>query len=107
MIDPKIFFEHLGKLGVEFYSGVPDSLLKEFCSYVNDNVPKENHVITANEGGAIAIAMGHNMATGKIPLVYMQNSGFGNSLNPLLSLVDERVYRLKRKSKSRYASSYL
>ena len=94
MIDPKIFFEHLGKLGVEFYSGVPDSLLKEFCSYVNDNVPKENHVITANEGGAIAIAMGHNMATGKIPLVYMQNSGFGNSLNPLLSLVDERVYSI-------------
>ena len=66
--------------------------MKDICSYITDNVSKEKHIISANEGGAVALAIGYHLATGKIPLVYMQNSGFGNTINPLLSLADPKVY---------------
>lgn len=78
--------------GTDFFAGVPDSLLKNFCAYITDNAPEEKHVIAANEGCATALAAGYHFATGKIPLVYMQNSGEGNAINPLLSLVDMDVY---------------
>ena len=71
--------------------GVPDSLLKNFSSYAFD---QGNDLIAANEGSAIAIACGYHLATGKIPLVYLQNSGFGNTVNPLTSLADEEVYSI-------------
>ena len=93
-ISPKNFYNALEKEGVSFYTGVPDSLLKNFCFYVNDNVSKKRHIISANEGNAIAIAAGYNLATGEIPLVYMQNSGLGNAVNPLLSLCDPDVYSI-------------
>ena len=80
-INPEHFYNALEKEGVSFYTGVPDSLLKNFCFYVNDNVSKKRHIISANEGNAIAIAAGYNLATGGIPLVYMQNSGLGNAIN--------------------------
>ena len=90
--------ERLHKLllsrGVDFYTGVPDSLLKDFSSYLFDHIPGDRHIIAANEGSAIGIAAGHYLATGRIPLVYMQNSGLGNSVNPLLSLNDSAVYGL-------------
>ena len=86
------FYHHLRENGIGFYSGVPDSLLKNFCAYINDNVPNDRHIIAANEGGGIALATGFHLATGKIPLVYMQNSGLGNTINPLLSLADKEVY---------------
>ncbi len=92
MISPKEFFELLKESGITFFAGVPDSLLKEFCSFVNDNVPEGDHIITANEGAAVALASGYYFATGKPALVYMQNSGIGNSVNPLLSLADKEVY---------------
>lgn len=92
MIDPKYFFDLLSASNVNFFTGVPDSLLKNFCSYVADNTEKESNITTANEGNAIALAAGYNMATGNIPLVYMQNSGIGNAVNPLLSLADKKVY---------------
>lgn len=91
-IKPNEAFEELQNQGVEFFSGVPDSLLKNFCAFVDDNVDKENHVITANEGSSIALSIGYHLATSKVPLVYMQNSGLGNAINPLLSLADEKVY---------------
>jgi len=94
MIEPKYFFDQLLKNNTDFFAGVPDSLLKSFCAYVTDNVDKNAHFISANEGSAIALAAGYNIATGKIPLVYMQNSGIGNSINPLLSLVDPDVYNI-------------
>jgi len=78
--------------GINFYIGVPDSLLKDFCSYIADNVSSENHIISSNEGSAVALAAGHYLATGNPALVYMQNSGLGNSINPLLSLADREVY---------------
>ncbi len=94
MIEPKEFFEWLNHHDVDFFTGVPDSLLKDFCAFVTDNVDNNKHVIAANEGNAVAIAAGYHLATGKIPLVYLQNSGMGNTVNPLLSLVDEKVYKI-------------
>lgn len=94
MIDQKKFHECLQNAGVEFFTGVPDSLLNEFCLYVQENLPKERHIIAANEGNAVAIAAGYHLATGSVPLVYMQNSGMGNAMNPLLSLVDKDVYAI-------------
>jgi len=92
MIKPKDFYTLLSNSGINFFTGIPDSLLKDFCAYVTDNTVKERNIIAANEGGAIALAAGYNIATGNIPLVYMQNSGLGNSINPLLSLVAPEVY---------------
>ncbi|MDB4417789.1 phosphonopyruvate decarboxylase [Akkermansiaceae bacterium] len=94
MVDTKEFFESLTNNGVDFYCGVPDSLLKDFCAYVSDHAPAERHVITTNEGSAVALAMGNYLATNNVPLVYMQNSGFGNAINPLLSLADPKVYSI-------------
>lgn len=92
MIEPKELFEALGERGVSFFAGVPDSLLKDFCAYVTDHAPKEAHVITANEGAAVGLAAGHHLATGQVPVVYMQNSGLGNTVNPVTSLADPEVY---------------
>ena len=92
MIEPGPFVDHLAELGVRFHTGVPDSLLKEFGTHVMATLPRERHVIAANEGGAVAIAMGYHLRTGEVPLVYLQNSGFGNLVNPLLSLADRDVY---------------
>lgn len=94
MINTQKFYESLNQNGVDFYTGVPDSLLKDICSYISDNAPADKHIISANEGGAVALAMGYYLATSKTPLVYMQNSGFGNTINPLLSLADPKVYSI-------------
>ena len=94
MIEPKDFIERLRKGGVDFFAGVPDSLLKNLCAYITDNVSRENNIIAANEGGAVALAAGYHLATGKTGCVYMQNSGEGNAVNPLLSLMDADVYRM-------------
>jgi len=87
-------YNHLIKHNVNFFAGVPDSLLKEFCLCIDDFAPKDKHIITANEGNAIALAAGYHLATKSIPLVYMQNSGLGNAINPLLSLCDPEVYSI-------------
>ena len=92
MISPEFFFNVCKDKGVDFFSGVPDSLLKNICSYITDNTPSENHIIAANEGNALAIGVGYHLSTGKVPLIYMQNSGLGNVINPLLSLADQDVY---------------
>lgn len=83
MIQPKDFFEAMSARGVGFYAGVPDSLLANFCAYVDDHGGRDQHLITANEGNAVALAM-----------VYMQNSGLGNTVNPLTSLADPEVYKV-------------
>lgn len=93
-IDPLKFYNILTDNGIDFYTGVPDSLLKEFCLCLDNNVSDDQHIISANEGNAIALAAGHYLGTGKIPLVYMQNSGLGNAVNPLLSLCDPDVYSI-------------
>lgn len=92
MVNQQTLFEALDRLGVKFFTGVPDSLLNDFCLYLTNNIPDSRHVMAANEGNAIGIAAGNYMATGNIPLVYMQNSGIGNATNPLLSLTHDCVY---------------
>lgn len=94
MISPEFFINKLGSLGIDFFAGVPDSLLKNICAYITDNLPKEQNIIAANEGGAIGLAAGYHLATGKIGCVYMQNSGEGNVINPLTSLTDKDVYNI-------------
>lgn len=131
-LEPKDFCNTLQANNIDFFTGVPDSLLKDFCgysssqqgkqkqkhapalletkpkrsfcafiphtlrfdcSYVTDNAEPNRHVIASNEGASVAIATGYHLATKRFPLVYLQNSGFGNTVNPLLSLVDPQVYR--------------
>ncbi len=94
MINPEFFYSLLVKKCIDFYCGVPDSLLKDICAFITDNTSKTHHIITANEGNAVGLAAGYHMATGKIPMVYMQNSGLGNIVNPLLSLTDQKVYNI-------------
>ncbi len=94
MLDTKKLFELIRAQGIGFFAGVPDSLLKDFCAYVTDHASAEDHVITANEGNAVALAAGHFLGTGRPALVYMQNSGLGNTVNPLLSLADREVYSI-------------
>ena len=93
MLDQKKVFETLQAHGVSYYVGVPDSYLNGFCNYALQHYPNHN-VITANEGNAVALAAGHYLATREIPLVYMQNSGEGNAVNPLVSLADKNVYAI-------------
>lgn len=83
-------------LNVDFYTGVPDSLLKPLCNYLMDayGIDSKHHMIAANEGNCTAIAAGYHLATGKVPAVYMQNSGEGNVINPLASLLNDKVYAI-------------
>lgn len=94
MISPSFFVEMLRSLGIDFFAGVPDSLLKNICAYISDNLDEKHNIIAANEGGAIGLAAGHYLATGEIGCVYMQNSGEGNIINPLASLTDKEVYNI-------------
>lgn len=94
MINPEFFINKLEEKNINFYTGVPDSLLKNICAYITEHLPREKNIIAANEGGAMGIAAGYHLATGKIPVVYMQNSGEGNIINPLASLTDKEVYNI-------------
>ena len=94
MLRPNFFVEELAVHGIDFYAGVPDSLLKNLCAYIADNSDANHNIIAANEGGAVGLAAGHYLATGKPAVVYMQNSGEGNVINPLASLTDKEVYNI-------------
>lgn len=94
MIETKQFYDYLVNSGVDFFAGVPDSLLANLCACIKENTPKSNNIITANEGNAVAMCAGYHLSTGKCGVVYMQNSGEGNIVNPLLSLADEDVYSI-------------
>ena len=77
----------------EFFTGVPDSLLRPFCDYLMvEYGVGSNHIIAPNEGSATALAAGYHLATGKVPVVYLQNSGIGNIINPVASLMNDKVY---------------
>lgn len=89
--------EHLiDILGTDFFTGVPDSQLKGLCDYLMDmyGTDPRHHLIAANEGNATAIAAGYHLATGNVPVVYMQNSGEGNVVNPVASLLHGKVYAI-------------
>jgi phosphonopyruvate decarboxylase len=92
MINPRNVVEHLRGLGTSLFVGVPDSLLKPFGQYVMAELPRSSHIITSNEGASVSVALGHYLRTRQPALVYLQNSGVGNTVNPLLSLADRAVY---------------
>lgn len=83
-------------IGSDFYTGVPDSQLKALCNFLMKQygIDAQHHIIAANEGNATALAAGYHLATGRIPVVYMQNSGEGNIINPVASLINENVYAI-------------
>lgn len=83
-------------IGSDFYTGVPDSQLKALCNYLMDRygIDQKHHIIAANEGNCTALAAGYHLATGKVPVVYMQNSGEGNIINPVASLLNDKVYAI-------------
>ncbi len=91
MINSKKIFNIL-KNNINFFTGVPDSVLKEFLKFLPNK--KKNHLISVNEGTAVSHAIGYYLATKKIALVYMQNSGLGNAINPLISIANEKVYQI-------------
>ncbi len=88
--------QFLKELNVEFYTGVPDSQLRPICDYLMSayGTDPAHHIVAANEGNAVAVASGYHMATGRIPAVYMQNSGEGNVVNPVASLTNKEVYAI-------------
>ena len=88
--------EFIDVLQCNFFTGVPDSQLKALCNYLMNTygIDKKHHIIAANEGNAAGLAAGYHLATGKIPVVYMQNSGEGNIINPLASLLNDKVYAI-------------
>lgn len=91
MINPKILIKFLKKKKIDFFTGVPDSILKNLSPILEK---KKNHIVAPNEGNAVGIALGYYLATKKIPCVYLQNSGLGNAINPLSSLAHSKVYSI-------------
>ena len=93
MIKIKSLINLLKKNGNNFFTGVPDSVLKELSIYLQSKSKKE-HIIASNEGSAVSIGIGHYLSTKKIPCIYLQNSGLSNALNPLISIADKKVYSI-------------
>ena len=94
MIDSSEFLSHLASFGVTLISGVPDSLLKDLIGSLDVDWPDSAHLIAPNEGAAIGYAIGHHLATSEMSMVYLQNSGLGNALNPLVSLAGQHAYSI-------------
>ena len=93
MIKVESLISLLKRNNINFFTGVPDSVLKEL-SYYLQNKDKKSHIIATNEGSAVSLAIGHYLATKKVPCVYMQNSGLSNALNPLISIAHKKVYSI-------------
>ena len=93
MIKVNSLISLLNKNNANFFTGVPDSVLKELSQYLQ-NKSKKNHIIATNEGSAVSLGIGHYLSTKNIPCVYMQNSGLSNALNPLISIAHEKVYSI-------------
>ena len=94
MVNVENLIQELQGCGISFFTGVPDSLLNDFCTYLEGHLPNSRHVLAANEGIAVSVAAGYHLATGNVPVVYMQNSGIGNALNPLVSMAHKNVYSI-------------
>ena len=93
MIDVKYLLNLFKKNNINFFSGVPDSVLKNFSSTL-ENKNKKNHIIATNEGSAVSIGIGYYLSTKKIPCIYMQNSGLSNAMNPIISIAHKNVYSI-------------
>ena len=93
MIEVKSLLNLFKKNNIDFFSGVPDSVLKNFSS-VLENKNKKKHVITTNEGSAVSVGIGYHLSTKKMACIYMQNSGLSNALNPIISIAHKNVYSI-------------
>ena len=93
MIKVNSLIRILRKNNCGFFTGVPDSVLKEL-SYTLQNKSKKTHIIASNEGSAVSLGIGYYLATKKLSCVYMQNSGLSNALNPLISIAHKKVYSI-------------
>ncbi len=93
MIFVENFVRFLKKNKISFFTGVPDSILKDLSSHL-ENFPKNKHVIAANEGSASSIGIGYYLSTKKIPCIYLQNSGLSNAINPLISIASKEIYSI-------------
>ena len=94
MINANKFILELKKLNIDFFTGVPDSLMSSFSKSLHFDFNDDNHIISTNEGSAIAAGMGYHLATNRVPLIYMQNSGLGNIVNPYNSLLHKNIYNI-------------
>lgn len=94
MLDCSSYLATMKDAGIGFFAGVPDSLLKQICACITEQEAPEDHIIAANEGAAVGLAIGYYLATQKLPVVYMQNSGLGNIINPIMSLASTEVYSI-------------
>jgi len=83
----------LKKNNTDFFTGVPDSVLKELSIYLQPK-DKKNHIIASNEGSAVSIGIGYHLSSKRVPCIYMQNSGLSNAFNPLISIADKKVYSI-------------
>ena len=93
MINTKNLFAFFRKNNINFFSGVPDSVLKNTKIYF-EKMPFTKHMVTSNEGSSIALCIGYHLSTGNLPCAYMQNSGLGNAINPLISIAHKKVYSI-------------
>ena len=93
MLDPLELISYFKKKKINFFSGVPDSVLKNFTNFL-DNLKNTEHYVCVNEGSAVGLAIGYYLRKKKIGLVYLQNSGLGNAINPLVSIADKKVYKI-------------
>ena len=93
MIKVNSLIKILEKNNSDFFTGVPDSVLKQLSIYLQKK-NKKQHIVASNEGAAVSIGIGHYLSTKKIPCIYMQNSGLSNALNPLISIANEKVYSI-------------
>jgi len=92
MINPDKYVSNLLENNINFFTGVPDSLLKHVCACITYSQSSTNHIIAANEGAAIGLGIGHHIGSNEVPFIYLQNSGLGNTINPILSLSSSEVY---------------
>ena len=93
MIKIESLINSLKKNNINFFTGVPDSILKELSIYLQPK-NKKQHIVASNEGAAVSTAIGYYLSTKKIPCIYMQNSGLSNALNPLISIANKKVYSI-------------
>ena len=93
MIDVNNFLKFLKLSKINFYTGVPDSVLKKLSLKI-DNFSSNEHIISTNEGSAVAIGVGYYLSNNRLPVLYMQNSGLGNAINPLISITNKKVYSI-------------
>jgi len=93
MINSKKLYKIFSKNSISFFTGVPDSVLKYFTNFIED-LKINNHIIATNEGSAVALGIGYYLSKKKIPCIYMQNSGLGNAINPLISIAHKKVYSI-------------